>query len=125
MILNWPIPKNLTQLQSFLGLVNYYRRFIKNFAEFARPLQNLTRKNIPFVWTEEYDIAFETLKNKITSPPVLAFPNFSKPLVLQTDSSNYQIGGVLANHDGHPIAFISCILDVELNGNNFRNSSLF
>lgn len=86
-------------------MVNYCRRFIENYAEIALPLQKLTRNKVPFVWNKDCDKAFQALKNKVTSPPVLAYPDFDKPV--QMDSSNFALGAVLMNHDRRPIAFIS------------------
>ena len=104
---NWPTPKTTKEVQSFLGLTSYYRRFIKNFAEIARPLYRLTEKNVNFNWDEHCQIAFQTLKEKMINPPLLAYPNFSNPFLLQTDASDKALGAVLMNHDKHPVAFIS------------------
>ncbi len=106
-IQKWPVPKNTKDVQSFLGLANYYRRFVKNFANIATPLHNLTKKKVKFVWTEDCTIAFETLKNKLITTTALSYPDFEKPFVMQTDASAHAIGAVLMNHDRRPIAFIS------------------
>lgn len=106
-ILNWPTPKTVKQLQSFIGLTSYYRRFVKNFSQIASPLYALTKKNAKFNWTPACQEAFDTLKQKVTSPPVIAFPDFSEPFILQTDASEKAIGAVLMNYDRKPIAFIS------------------
>jgi len=95
-ILNWPIPKNIKELQSFLGLANYYRRFIQGFAKLAHPLHKLLRKNVTFRWNNEQQEAFDALKHLFTSAPVLIFPNLGIPFVLETDSSNFAIGDILS-----------------------------
>ena len=71
----WPIPHSAKEVQQFLGLANYYRRFIKDFASLAKPLHRWTEKGREFTWTQESDQAFNTLKQKSTSAPVLALPN--------------------------------------------------
>lgn len=71
----WPIPQSVKEVQHFLGLANYYRRFIKDFACLAKPLHRLTEIGRQFTWTQESDQAFNTLKQKLTSAPVLALPN--------------------------------------------------
>ena len=92
---HWPTPESAKEVQQFLGLVNYYRRFIKDFASLAKPLHRLTEKGRVFTWTKESDQAFNTLKQKLTSAPVLALPNWSKPFLLNTDSSETGVGAVL------------------------------
>lgn len=92
---NFGIPKCRKDVRSFLGLTNYYRKFIKNYSNIAKPLHNLTRKDFDFAWTSECQSAFETLKSALTSPPILAFPNFDKPFILATDASGVGIGAVL------------------------------
>ncbi|MCG7878904.1 MAG: RNA-directed DNA polymerase, partial [Candidatus Thiodiazotropha endolucinida] len=73
----WPIPINITEVRSYLGLCSYYRRFIPKFAEIAKPLHRLTEKGQKFVWSNECQHAFETLKKHLTESPVLAYPDFS------------------------------------------------
>lgn len=106
-IKNWPTPKTVKEVQSFLGLVNYYRRFVKHFAAIAKPLYNLTKTDKTFEWTHECEQAFSSLKLKVMNPPVLAFPDFSKPFYIQTDASITGVGAVLMNHDRRPVAFLS------------------
>ena len=93
---DWPVPINQTEIRSFLGLCGYYRRFIKGYAETAKPLHTLTEKGRPFVWTEQCQEAFEKLKKHLTEAPILAFPDFSKDFVLDTDASGNSIGAVLS-----------------------------
>ena len=81
-------PSKIKQLQQFLGLCSYYRRFIKNFAQIAEPLNQLLRKSIKFEWLEKHQKAFEDLKNKLQKPPILALPNFQKQFFINTDASN-------------------------------------
>lgn len=107
----WPRPTTVKEVQSFLGLVNYYRRFVKNFAGIAKPLYELTKKDAEFIWTENCENAFTKLKHTVMSPPVLTHPDFSKPFIVQADASENGIGAVLMNHDKRPIAFLSRMLD--------------
>ena len=76
-ILDWPIPRNVSELRSFLGLASYYRRFIKDFAKIAVPLHRLTEKNKPFVWSESCLEAFNELKRELTNHPILAYTQIS------------------------------------------------
>ena len=92
----WPIPHSAKEVQQFLGLANYYCRFIKDFASLAKPLHRLTEKGREFTWTQESDQAFNTLKQKLTSAPVLALPNWSKSFLLDTDASETGISAVLS-----------------------------
>ena len=95
-IREWSTPKNVTDVRSFLGLCSYYRKFIKNFASIARPLHKLTEKGRNFVWTEECNMSFNKLKELLTSPPILAYPNRTGLFVLDADASNFGIGAVLS-----------------------------
>lgn len=95
-IATWPEPQCQRDVQQFLGLANYYRRFIKDFATIAKPLHHLTEKTALFRWTVECQDAFHSLKQKLISPPVLAFPDHSKPFILDSDASDGGIGGVLS-----------------------------
>ena len=107
---SWPTPDNVHEVRSFLGFCSYYRRFIPQFAEVAKPLHCLTEKTHPFVWSEQCQEAFERLKKKMVEAPVLAHPDFSKPFIIDTDASDAAIGAVLSqNIDGqeHAIAYAS------------------
>jgi hypothetical protein len=108
----YPIPCNIKDVQSFLGLCGVYRMFISCFAIIAAPLYYLTKKDIPFVWAEEADSAFRTLKVKLVSPPVLAHPDFTRPFEIHSDAAcTIGIGVILCQRDDnghlHPIAFAS------------------
>ncbi|KAJ9520145.1 hypothetical protein QJQ45_030070 [Haematococcus lacustris] len=105
----WPTPRNLKDLQAFLGLANYFRRFISNFSSLAAPLTNLTSKHVAAAYDWEHFggaelEAFNALKEALCSAPVLALPDFSKPFVVCTDASLVGTGGVLMQ-DGRPIAY--------------------
>ena len=107
----YPVPTNLKSLRSFLGLASYYRRFIPNFSSVARPLHILTRKNVQFDWTRECQKAFDTLKKLLMQAPLLAYPDFTQPFMLETDASVEGLGAVLAqrkpDQSVHPIAYAS------------------
>ena len=94
-----PPPANLETLRSFLGLAGYYRKFIPKFATIAAPLTALTKKCTPFIWEDSHQDAFLTLKAHLCSAPILAYPKFDKPFILQTDASNVGLGAVLAQLD--------------------------
>lgn len=87
----WPTPTNPTDVRSFLGLASYYRRFIKKFADIAKPLTALTQRDHPFIWTEECASAFATLKERLTTAPILSYPKILD-FLLDTDTSKYGIG---------------------------------
>ena len=109
-VTEFPRPTGLTQLKSFLGLANYYHRYIPGFSKIAAPLYRLTRKAVPFDWSQEAILAFEDLKKALTSAPCLYAPNFRLPFIVQTDASKEGIGAVLVQQvDGeeHPVAYIS------------------
>ena len=100
-ILKWPRPKTVTDVRSFTGFTNYYRKFIKGYAKVARPLHKLTsgengkRKNKPVEWNECHQESFEALKKLCSECPVLAYADYSKPFVLHTDASTVGLGAVL------------------------------
>jgi len=75
---DWPTPKKLKEVQAFIGFANFYRRFIKNFSEIARPLNNLAKKDTPFTWGESQQEAFNTLKETFLTAPILKMPNPAK-----------------------------------------------
>ena len=114
-MLNWPTPKTLTELRGFLGLVNYYRIFIKRCAVIARPLNHLLRKGRYRKWTGKQRMAFNILKRKLTQAPVLMFPNFTKEFQLYTDASKLGLGATLEQKDeqerGRPVAYASRALN--------------
>ena len=103
------------EIAVFLGLASYYRKFIKNFSKIASPLTNLMKKQEKFIWTDHEQKAFDTLRSLLMNTPILAFPNFARPFMLQTDASDYAIGAVLSQEDSehreHPVAFISRTLN--------------
>ena len=98
-VTTWPTPSSVKSVQQFLGIANYYRRFVRNFAKIAQPLHHLTKQKIPFKWSTEYEVSFTTLKEHLTSAPLLVFPDFTKPFILDTDASDVGIGAVLAQRD--------------------------
>lgn len=102
----WEAPTKVTMLRSFVGLANYYRRFISGYSDKAASLTELLKKNKPWVWSEQCQKAFESLKAAVTEEPVLMLPNFSKTFEVHTDALDFAIGGVLMQ-DRHPIAFKS------------------
>ena len=108
---DWEEPRTVKQVQAFLGLCNFYRRFIRSFGAIARPLTQLTRKDVLFRFGDAERRAFEELKKRITEAPVLAHFDRTKKLVFEADSSDYVTGGVLSQigEDGelHPVAFFS------------------
>jgi len=111
-IMEWPIPKNVKDVQSFLGLANYYRRFISGFADLAQPLNSLLKKDAKFDFSNECKDSFSDIKSKFASAPVLAYPNRELPFMVETDASNYAIGAILSqinpeDNISHPVAFFS------------------
>ncbi|MCO5610779.1 hypothetical protein L7F22_065020 [Adiantum nelumboides] len=105
-IKDWPNPRNLHEIRSFIGMCAYYRRFIEKFSLIAGPLHDLTKKNVKYVWTEKRQQAFDTLKQKLISQPVLALPDLSKPFEVQCDACGDCLGAVLLQ-EGHAIAYES------------------
>ena len=108
---------NKSQVQAFLGFVNFYCRFIENFAKISKLLFDLTKKDSTWTWSKEQQSAFEILKKAFTMAPVLRIPNNKDPFKLSTDVSNFATGAVLSQKDmrtnlQHPIAFFSKSLDV-------------
>jgi len=119
-VLSWLEPRNVKDVRKFLGLANYYRRFIKDFARVARPMNVLTRKDVKWQWGVEQQKAFDKLKRVFTTKPVLAAPDLDKKFRVEADASNYTTGGVLSmkcsDEMWRPVAFISKSLsDTERN----------
>ena len=92
----FPVPRSQTEVKSFLGLASFYRRFVPKLAEIARPLHKASETSTEFEWTPEAQDAFESLKLKLTSTPILAFPCLKEPFILYTDASQFAMGTVLA-----------------------------
>ncbi|KAJ8008876.1 hypothetical protein DPEC_G00082990 [Dallia pectoralis] len=95
-VAGWPAPRSVSEVRGFIGLASYYRRFVKDFASVAKPLHELTKKYARFNWTDECQEAFEQLKSRLTSAPVLGYPLDSGQLLLDTDASDWGIGAVLS-----------------------------
>ena len=95
-VLNWPIPKTVRDVRKFLGLANYYRRFVKDFAKLAQPLNNLTRKEEKWRSGDEQQKAFEQLKTVFTSQSLLVAPDLDKEFRVEADTSNFATGVVLS-----------------------------
>jgi len=93
---NFLTPKKVKDVQSFLGLAGYYRKFIENFSKIAKPLVRLTKKGAKFNWTAEQQNSFQLLKEKLTTAPVLSYPDFQREFLVTTDASDYAIGAVLS-----------------------------
>ena len=111
-VAEWPTPTTKKEVQSFLGFTNFYRRFIQDFSHIARPLFNLTKNDSDFRWSSDEQSAFDVLKEKITTSPILALPDNSRPFRIEADSSDFATGAVLSQQatDGvqwHPVAFLS------------------
>lgn len=106
---NYPRPQNTQEVKRFVAFLNYYRKFIPSFAEYANSLNKLCCKNVSFVWTDNCEKSFQYLKKSLVTPPVLQYPNFSKDnkFILQTDASGTALGSVLCNGDGRPVAYAS------------------
>ncbi|WVZ63464.1 hypothetical protein U9M48_013094 [Paspalum notatum var. saurae] len=108
-VLNWKQPQTVTEIRSFLGLAGYYRRFIKDFSKIAKPMTALTQKNAKFAWSPKCEEAFGMLKKLLTSAPVLAQPDITKPFDVYCDASGSGLGCVLMQ-EGRVIAYASCQL---------------
>jgi len=110
-VLSWLQPKNVRDIRKFLGLANYYRRFIKDFTQVARPMNMLTQKDEKWQWEKMQQKAFDELKRIFTSKPVLAAPDLDKEFRVEADASNYATGEVLSikcsDEKWRPVAFIS------------------
>ena len=94
----WPIPRRVNDVRSFLGLSGYYQRFIKDYGAMAKPLHELTEKNTSFVWTKARNVAFQKLKTAFTSSPILGYPSADEEdgFILDTNASNCHTGAVLS-----------------------------
>ncbi|KAL2243581.1 UNVERIFIED_CONTAM: Transposon Tf2-12 polyprotein [Sesamum indicum] len=105
-ITEWRVPKNATEVRSFLGLAGYYRRFVEGFSIIAGPLTKLLRKGVEFQWTEQCQQSFDELKKRLTSNPILVLPSGSGGYIVYTDASKQGLGCVLMQN-GKVIAYAS------------------
>ena len=110
-IQQWPTPKTVRQIQSFLGAASYYRKFVPKFSQIAAPLIELLKRDTPWNWTGSQQSAFDRLKHALTNAPVLKQPDYTKPFLIISDASQHGIGGVLVQLDDEgferPIAYFS------------------
>jgi hypothetical protein len=94
-VLDWKPPTTVTEVRSFLGLADYYRRFILNFSKIAKPATELLKKENKYVWSDACDEDFKHLKKLLTTSPVVAQPDTTKPFDVYSDASVTGLGGVL------------------------------
>jgi len=120
-VADWLKPTNPTEIRKFLGFTGYYRYFVPNYSKIARPLLDLTKKTTPWHWEEQQQRAFEELKTRMCSAPMLTQPNFNKKFYLQVDASGFGVGAILSQESNtttpslakrtkpalHPIAYYS------------------
>lgn len=128
-VLNFKAPRTVKQVQQFLGCTGFFARYIKNYAELCRPLNNLKRKNTKFYWSELCQKNFELLKKAISEPPVLQIANFEKPFVLMCDASMHCSGSCLMQENDQgdllPISYHSKkFTDAELKYSIYEKESL-
>ena len=97
---SWPTPRNQKEVQSFVGLCSYYRRFVRGFAYIAQPLHHAVELGTEFRWTDDCKRAFQELKAALTSPPILAYPEDDGAFILDTDASREGLGAVLSQVQG-------------------------
>jgi RNase H-like domain found in reverse transcriptase len=110
-ILDWPAPKTVKEVRSFLGFGNVYCHFVKGFSHLAHPLHDLLKKDKKSIWSEEFQESFDQLKKRFTKESVLMMLDHSKPFQIQVDSLLFATGGILTqidtNGDRHPCAYLS------------------
>jgi hypothetical protein len=137
-IKNWAVPNSPTEIRKFLGFTGYYRYFIPNYSQIARPLLHLIKKTTPWEWTKMQQLAFDLLKALMCEAPVLIQPNFEKKFFLQVDASAYGVGAVLSQEGEittpslekqrkpalHPIAFYSATFTPTERNYNIYNREL-
>ena len=110
-IQDWPEPKKVKDIQSFLGFANFYRRYIHNYSDIVVPLTHLTQKDTPWDFSDKCCLSFSLLKNAFTMAPVLTHWRPDLPIIVETDASDYALVAILSiqetNGDIHPVAFHS------------------
>jgi len=100
-VANWPSPKSVKELRSFLGLANFHRHFVNKFADIAAPLNRLTSNKRDFLWTSEHQYAFDSMHNAMVSPPVLEYPTKADQLILSIDASSSGLDAVFVSWVRH------------------------
>ena len=93
-VLNWKAPTSILEIRSFLGLAGYYRRFVPDFSKIARPMTELLKKGVRFNWDDKCEQAFQTLKKFLTSAPILAQPDITRPFDVYCDASGTNFGSI-------------------------------
>ena len=110
-IASWPTPEKVKDVRSFLGFANFYRCFIPDYSNVARPLIDLTKKNLPWNWSPACQLSFDMLKSLFLSKPVLHLPDPAAPFAIATDASKYASGAILlqtdSNGEWHPCSYLS------------------
>jgi RNase H-like domain found in reverse transcriptase len=110
-VMSWPIPKRVKDVQAFLGLANFYRHFIFNFSKIASPLHVLMRKGVVWRWGESQQNTFDELKRQFVEGTILTPVDFTRPLRVESDASDYATGAVLSmlceDEKWHPCTFLS------------------
>jgi hypothetical protein len=104
--MDWKAPTTVPEVRSFLGLAGYYHHFIPDFSNIAKPMISLLQKDHKFIWTEECEVAFHTLRKLLTTTHVLAYPNIEKPFDVFCDASKTRLGCVLMQ-EGRVIDYVS------------------
>ena len=105
-VVDWPCPTCLREVLQFLGLTNFFIKYIQGYANLTRPLTDLSKKNVSFVWSNECKVAFSALKHALSSAPVLALPDPAMPFELVCDASGFGLGAVLMQQQ-RPVAYYS------------------
>jgi RNase H-like domain found in reverse transcriptase len=121
-VLNWPTPRSVKDVQSFLGFMNFYHRFITSYSNIAHPLICLTKKDKTFSWSDDAQCTFENLKSAFVSAPILCHFDPELRIILETDASDYVIAAILSqvneNNKIRPVTFRLCSMQhAELNYN--------
>ncbi|WVZ87903.1 hypothetical protein U9M48_034478 [Paspalum notatum var. saurae] len=105
-VMDWKVPEVVREVRGFLGLAGYYRRFIESFSRIAKPMTSLLEKGVPFHWTKERQAAFDELKKRLTTAPVLTLPDLTKSFTVYCDASKEGLGCV-PMQEGKVIAYAS------------------
>jgi len=106
-IQEWSVPQSAKDVRSFLGLANFYKRFVPKFADIAAPLTDLTGNKATFVWQDKHQQAFKNLKQAPVSPPVIAYPTPQDKFILTTDASDVGLGAILSTEQETVIKYAS------------------